>query len=271
MIQLCTVQFTPEFGKKQKNIESMLELVRDLQADIIVFPELATTGYCFHSAEEALDYAEESHGDTFRQLHALAQEKNAVVICGFAEKVVSAMGDVHAYNSAMIIQPTPMEVPLVYRKTHLFYKEKYCFQPGTTGFFVVGHALKDIRIGIMICYDWRFPEAARTLALMGADLIVCPSNLITEVWVRTMPARAVENGVYLAVANRAGMEDRTGEVVAFNGQSAVYDTLGRIMQSAPATGSAVLIAELSMETARNKAFNSENHLFFDRRPDMYEV
>ncbi len=270
-ITVCTVQFTPIFGDKNGNRERMSALIRDVEADIIIFPELATTGYCFVNAEEAQQYAEYADGATFQYFHTLAQEKQSVIICGFAEMIADKSGTIQTYNSAMIIQPTPITIPLVYRKTHLFYKEKYCFTAGNTGFFVVQHALKDVRIGTMICYDWRFPEAARTLALMGADFIACPSNLITEVWVRTMPARAVENGVYLSVANRAGAEDRIGEVVSFNGQSAMYDTLGKTIAHANATDDAILLATVDIQKARNKAFNSENHLFHDRRPSMYEL
>jgi predicted amidohydrolase len=118
----------------------------------------------------------------------------------------------------------------------------------------------------MICYDWRFPESARALALQGADLIVCPSNLVTHIWRMAMPVRAFENKVYLAVANRTGAEHNAGEDVAFNGQSAIYGYNGSVLADAPAEGDAIVIAELHPEQTRDKAFND---IFKDRREDMY--
>jgi predicted amidohydrolase len=157
----------------------------------------------------------------------------------------------------------------VYRKSHLFAREKHCFDPGDTGFFVVHVPERDLRIGMMICYDWRFPEAARTLALKGADLIVAPSNLVTHIWRAVMPARAVENKVYLAVANRCGPDVNNGEELSFNGQSAIYSYNGDVLASANATEPAVIIAEIEPERTRTKSFNEWNDIFADRRPDLY--
>jgi predicted amidohydrolase len=121
----------------------------------------------------------------------------------------------------------------------------------------------------MICYDWRFPESARTLALKGADVIVCPSNLVTHVWRMAMPVRAFENKVYLAVANRTGAEHNAGEDVSFNGQTAIYSYTGTVLVDASATDDAVVIAEIDPSETRSKSFNSINDIMKDRREEWY--
>ena len=122
----------------------------------------------------------------------------------------------------------------------------------------------------MICYDWRFPEAARTLALRGADVIVCPSNLVTTVSHISMPSRALENKVYLAVANRTGAETRDDEELYFNGASAIYSYNGQQMAVADAQSDDTLIVDIDPVATRKKSFNAINDIFADRRPEMYE-
>ena len=262
-LTLAVVQFTPLFGEREKNLSRMQELVTGIAADIMVFPELCTTGYFFVSREEVAEVAETGSGQSSQFFREMAQQKNAVVIAGFAERHRKKF-----YNACLIVVPESKS-PYVYRKTHLFYKEKNCFDPGNTGFFVVKDKQRDIAIGPMICYDWRFPESARVLTLMGADLIVCPSNLITDAWRRVMPARAIENNVYLAVANRVGMEKRKGEVLRFKGNSAIYDYSGRQLKKAGRKKDEVLLAEIYPAMTRDKSFNPINDVLTDRQPQHY--
>ena len=165
-LTLAVVQFTPEFGEKQQNLARMQELVENVTADIIVFPELCTTGYFFLSREEVAKAAETVSGPSSEFLQNMARNKNAVVVAGFAERHQKNL-----YNACLVVVPEAKN-PYVYRKTHLFYKETACFDPGDTGFFVVEDKKRDVYIGPMVCYDWRFPESARVLTLLGADLIV---------------------------------------------------------------------------------------------------
>ena len=102
-----------------------------------------------------------------------------------------------------------------------------------------------------------------------ADLIICPSNLVTHIWRMAMPVRAFENKVYLAVANRTGSEHNAGEDVAFNGQTAIYGYNGSVLADASAEADAVVIAEIHPEQTRDKSFNSINDIFADRREEMY--
>lgn len=262
-LTLATVQFTPTFGDKQANFARIEALLRTVQADIIVLPELCTTGYFFQSRAEAAQYAEPSNGQSAAFFRQLARDKNAVVIAGFVENEGDGI-----YNSAMIAIPEEQEVR-IYRKIHLFYKELFCFDVGNTGYFVVYDNKRDIHIGPMICYDWRFPEAARCLMTMGADLIVCPSNLITDAWRLVMPARAIENKVYLAVANRAGTEQGGGEEVLFKGNSAIYGYNGAELAKAGPTDDEALLARICPAETRDKSFNAFNDVAKDRRPEYY--
>jgi predicted amidohydrolase len=262
-LTLAVVQFTPGFGEKEKNLSRMRELVEDVTADIILFPELCTTGYFFLSRDEVAEAAEPADGTSSEFFQDMAQDKNAVVVAGIAESYQK-----HLYNACLVVVPE-VKNPYVYRKSHLFYKENVCFDPGDTGFFVVEDKERDVRIGPMVCYDWRFPESARVLTLLGADLIVCPANLVTESWRRVMPARAIENNVYLAVANRAGVEKRKGEELRFKGNSAIYDLSGQEIKKAGEEKDEVLLAEIYPSQARDKSFNAINDVLTDRQPQHY--
>jgi predicted amidohydrolase len=269
MVELSIVQFTPSRGDKQSNLGRISDLLNNVSADIIVLPELCTTGYSFLSTEEVFAEAEDLNGETIGFFSKIAAQLRAMIIAGFAEKHGAI-----AYNSALIASPDGSVK--VYRKTHLFYREKICFAPGNSGFFVVEHPLVDCRVGVMVCNDWRYPEAARSLALMGADVISCPCNLVSNVWAVGMAARALENKVYVAVANRCGTEKRnlddgTEQSLAFNGQSVVYDFNGAALVQAGAENDIVLTITIDPLLTRDKSFNAFNHLFNDRRPDTYSL
>lgn len=269
MVKLSAVQFTPSFANKKHNLNQITELLSGTRADIIVLPELCTTGYSFTTKHEALEAAEDAGGESLAFFKRLAVDTKAMIIAGFAEKA----GD-KVYNSALAALPDGSVQ--VYRKTHLFFREKLCFEPGNSGFFIVDHPLIDCRVGIMVCNDWRYPEAARSLALMGADVIACPSNLVSTLWGVGMPARALENKVYVAVANRCGTEIRTlgdgsEQSLTFNGGSVIYDFNGSPLVQAGKDEDRVLTVEIAPILTRDKSFNAFNDLFKDRRPDQYAL
>ncbi len=262
-MRIACVQFTPAFGDLAANTDRIVADIASIDADVIVFPELATSGYFHVGRDEVSRIAEPLDGPSNRRIIDAANHAAKVIVCGFAER-----DGADIYNSALIAGKG-ISLPLTYRKTHLFYKETLGFAPGTTGFFTVHLPHLDCTMGTMICYDWRFPESARSLALKGADLIVCPSNLITHVWRMAMPVRAFENKVYLAVANRTGTDHNAGEDVSFNGQSAIYSYNGSVLSDAPAEADAIVIAEINPQETRTKSFNSINDIMKDRRPDVY--
>ncbi|NTW54102.1 MAG: carbon-nitrogen hydrolase [Chlorobaculum sp.] len=263
MIRVATVQFSPVLGDRQANLDAISKLLDPVEADIIVLPELCTSGYFFVSREELAPFAEAPGGVACDFFQRLAEAKQAIIVAGMPEAADGCF-----YNSVFTFRPGIAE-PVIYRKAHLFYQERFVFEPGDTAFPVIRDERLDVSIGIMLCYDWRFPEVSRVLALGGAELIACPSNLVTDAWRKVMPARAIENKLYVAVANRCGTETVGGETLLFKGCSAVYDPWGEVVALAGAEGDAVLLAKIDPRPCRDKSFNEFNDIFADRRPELY--
>ncbi len=267
MIKITLVQFTPALFEINNNLRQIAALLQGVKTDIIVLPELCTTGYSFITKAEVLDAAEHPNGESAMFFSSLAEKHRAMVIAGFAEKSGGCV-----YNSALVA--TPNGRIKVYRKTHLFFREKVCFDQSDSGFFIVEHPLHDCKVGVMICNDWRYPEAARTLALMGADVIACPCNLVSNVWGIGMAARALENKVFVAVANRCGteirqLEDGSEQRLTFTGGSVLYNYNGEPFEKAEADGDGVFTCQIDPIQTRDKFFNAFNDLLNDRRPDFY--
>jgi predicted amidohydrolase len=258
---LC-VQTEPVFGAVEQNLDAAEALLADRAADLVVLPELFSTGYSFRDRAECLALAEpSSDGPTVRRLAAWARASGALVVAGFAER-----DGARAYNSAAVVPPEG--APRVYRKIHLFGFEREVFAPGAEEPFVVEHA--GLRVGTMICFDWIFPETTRVLALAGADVIAHPSNLVLPWCQRAMPVRALENGVYTATANRVGAEERAPRPrLVFTGGSLVASPRGEVLARAPEAGPAVLSAAVDPDRARDKRLASGNNPFTERRPDLY--
>jgi len=256
------VQNDPPFGEIVNNLEHVVRVLSGQNADLFVLPELFTTGYQFVSREEALELAENiPGGKTAKALLRLAKKIGSVIVAGIAEREGDAV-----YNSALIVGPSGFIGR--YRKAHLFDTEKEIFQPGDTplAVFDLGFA----RVGIMICFDWRFPETARTLALQGADIIAHPANLVLQHCPEAMITRSLENGLFTVTADRVGCEERIlGQPLKFMGQSQVVDPLGNVLYRASLTEEEVHVVEIDIELARNKYLNPNNHIFEDRRADLY--
>jgi predicted amidohydrolase len=263
MIRVATVQFTPVLGDRQANLDAIGKLLDLVEAEVVVLPELCTSGYYFVSKEELAPLAEAPGGVACDFFQRLAEAKQAIIVAGMPEAA-----DGRFYNSVFVFRPG-IDEPVIYRKPHLFYKERFVFEPGDTPFPVIRDERLDVSVGIMLCYDWRFPEVSRVLALNGAEIIACPSNLVTDAWWKVMPARAIENKVYVAVANRAGSETKEGEMLDFKGCSAVYDPFGKAVALAAPSGDVVLVAEIDPRICRDKSFNEFNDIFADRRPELY--
>lgn len=255
-------QFEPVFGDREQNIDRVVRALASTDADLVVLPELFASGYQFVSHEEAAQLSEEvPHGYTTDLLAEFSRRKGIYVVAGLPER------DGNRYfNSAILTGPEGYVG--VYRKTHLFFEEKLWFTPGDTGFQVFSTDIG--RIGIMICFDWIFPESMRTLALMGAEVIAHPANLVLPHCPSAMPIRCLENRVYAVTANRVGREQRKeGPELTFIGTSQIVGPDGAICARAPETAEALMIANIEPERARDKSLNPFNDLFQDRRPAMY--
>ncbi|MBN1773995.1 MAG: acyltransferase [Deltaproteobacteria bacterium] len=255
-------QFAPEFGAVERNLERIVGTVRGAEAELWVLPELATTGYLFADRAECAALAETIPGPTTEALAALSRERGTRSVAGLAER----LGD-RVYNSAAYVGPEG--VVAVYRKVHLFDRERLCFDPGPEPFRV--HPLGDFRLGMMICFDWMFPEAARSLALQGADLIAHPTNLVLPYCQAAMVTRALENGVACATCNRIGTERRAGVELTFTGRSQVLDPRGRLLGQAAADAEETLVVEVDLAPARDKRITERNDRLGDRRPELYRT
>lgn len=262
-MKISVVQYSPQRYAADYNRKYIIDKCNSIDCDLIVFPELAVSGYYYKSKEDLLPFTDKLNSDFFNMLQDIATKKNKIISLGFAELVGESI-----FNSSICIFPKK-EYNFVYRKSHLFYKERFLFEQGDSGYNVVYYPDFDINIGMMICYDWRFPEAARTLGLKGADLILCPSNLVTPIWDRVMPARAVENKVYFAVANRIGTETTDENDLPFTGKSVVYSFNGDELAKAAPDSEEMITCEIYPEQTRNKSFNEFNNIDNDRRPEMY--
>jgi len=234
-------------------------------ADIVVLPELVTSGYVFETREEAASVAITPEHGIFEDWAAEASkgaDRSAVVIGGFCEQG----DDDLLYNSAAVVDGSG--VVAVYRKTHLWDREQLFFEPCDQSPPVIHTHCG--RLGVIICYDFEFPEMTRALALAGADLIVVPTN-----WPRSerpsaerpgeiviAMATARMNRVFLACCDRTGIE--RGQ--SWNAWTAVIDERGWIV--AGGQGSAC-IADVDLTRARNKSFTELAGVLDDRRPELY--
>ena len=265
-MRVAVAQTEPRLGEKERNLDACLARLEEAVAagaELLVLPECAIPGYMFDSPEEALPFAEEIPGPSTEALADACRRLGAHVVCGLLERD----GDL-LYNVAVLVGPDGLVGS--YRKTHLPFL-------GVDRFTVAGDELPVYdtplgRIGLEICYDLRFPEATRTLALRGADLVAHPTNFPMAAKAQTeliTVARAAENRIFLLTANRVGKE-RSGE---FCGRSQIVDPLGKRLAEAGETDEALLVADIDVEKARDKDYvipgEYELYLFGDRRPELY--
>lgn len=258
------IQTRPVFGAIDKNIDDAVKRIMRLDAAFIVLPELFSTGYQFRSRKEALALAQDAAtGAATVRLAAAAKAKKSFIVAGFAERDGSCV-----YNSAMLVGPKG--VMGVYRKAHLFWNEKKIFDAGNTPFCV--YDIGKLKVGMMICFDWVFPEAARTLALMGADVIAQPSNLVLPYCPAAMITRSIENRVFTITANRVGVEERiAGKPLRFIGTSQITAPDGSVLVRAATSRPQSACVEIDARDARNKHISPTNDLFKDRRRDLFEL
>jgi len=255
------VQTSPTFGEKEQNFKQVERLLVNVKADLIVLPELFATGYTFISKEEAKILAESIDGITSQFLQKMAKITGATIVGGFIERDSNEI-----FNSAMLVSETG--VIGIYRKIHLYYREKLWFSPGNQPLKV--YKINDFKVGMMICFDWIFPETARTLALLGADIIAHPSNLVLPYCQKAMITRCLENRVFAITSNRIGNEQRGDDDFKFTGRSQITSYNGKILSSAPKAKEFVDIVNVDINRARDKNLNEFNNLIEDRRTKFYQ-
>ena len=257
------LQFRPVFGDIDSNIDAMIRLLPSSGADLLVLPELATSGYTFTSKEELVSLAEPFElSKSLARLQAEAICRGCALVVGFPELAE----DGAVYNSAALLRLDGTRE--LYRKIHLFGTERLVFTPGDRPFEV--HDLKDVKIGIMICFDWYFPESARVLALKGAQIICQPANLVLQWCQRSMVIRGVENRVFTVTSNRYGTEERGKYAFTFTGASQVTTPAGEVLSSAANSGDHVSVVDIDPSLALYKNVTELSNLFDGRRPEFYD-
>jgi predicted amidohydrolase len=258
-MKICHIQFAPVLGEIDANIAQLDRMLADCTgADLIVLPELCSTGYNFASREQAFQLSETYERSRFLDfLAAKCGQYGFHVVAGFDEREGERL-----FNSAALVGP---EGPLGrYRKIHLFWNEKDIFEPGDLGLPVFEVA--GAKIGILICFDWQFPEVWRVLALKGAEVVCHPSNLVLpKLAQRAVPLHAMLNRFFVVLANRIGSE---GELT-FTGRSLICDPRGNVISEAPADKPFMGAVEIDPAAARDKSVTPRNDLIKDRRPGEY--
>lgn len=254
------VQMEPRVGQAEENRDRVRRAVAAApEADLLVLPELANSGYRFQSREESRRLAEPADGPFVTLLRQLAAERGTALVSGFAERD----GDL-LYNSAILVRPDGSAG--LYRKLHLFLDEKDHFAPGNLGLpvFPLGQA----RVGLLVCFDWQFPEVWRTLALRGADIVCHPSNLVLPGLAQSaVPVHALLNRLFVVTANRIGREHD----LTFTGRSMVVGPRGQVLAEAAADREEARVIEIDPCAARDKSVTPRNDLLADRRPEHYDL
>jgi beta-ureidopropionase len=258
-MRLAVGQMEPQLIDVDENyliLQSLLKEAEDNQVDVLVLPELCNSGYVFESLEEAESAAEEIPEGRFSQELRSWSKSDHIVVAGICEQTAHGL-----YNSAAVFAHGNHLT--TYRKIHLFLNEKDWFNPGQDEPPVV--EFKDAKFGVMVCFDWAFPEIARILALKGAQVILHPANLVLPYCQNAMVTRSIENSVFTATANRIGTERN----VTFSGNSQITDTDGRRLTTLSGEEVGIAFVDINPQAADNKMITKRNHVIDDRRPDLY--
>jgi predicted amidohydrolase len=266
--KIAAVQMDCRFGEKARNLHAVRTKLCEAagqKAQLVVFPECALTGYCFTSKGEALPYTEPIPGPATETVGADCRRLGVWAAFGLLERD-GRSGNL--FNACALVGPRG-EVH-GYRKIHLpcLGIDRFA-TPGDRPFAV--HDLGGLRVGMNICYDGSFPEASRILALLGADLLLLPTNWpVGASACALVPARALENHLYYAAVNRVG--DERG--FHFQGRSRIADCSGEYIAASTGDGEEILYAMIDPEAARRKRVvkipgEYEVDRIGDRRPEMY--
>ena len=260
-MRIAAFQMIARSGDADANLAMIADAAAEAKAngaDLLVAPELATTGYGAGDAIQEL--AEPADGPQVKRLAAIAAENGIALVAGFPERAGAVV-----HNSAALVDPEGRR--FVYRKCHLYGDyERKLFTPG--GAAPVPFEFRGLRVGLLICYDVEFPEAVRHLALAGADLVLVPTAqsdnsdavVISE---RIVPVRAFENGIAIVYADHAGSDALT----TYAGRSLIALPDGTEAARAGPTGSALLVADY--DPAMFADCRSRNPYLADRRADLF--
>lgn len=259
MLKTAQIQFDPQVGKIDRNFKQVVELVDKADdSRLVILPELANSGYNFINREHAFSFASTVEKSPFvEMLVEKAKKRNNYIVSGFHE-----LDGNELFNTSLFISPNG-EIGK-YRKIHLFMHEKQIFTKGNLGLPVF--ELDNFKMGMLICFDYLFPEVWRIMGLKGVDVVVHPSNLVTYKAFKVVPAQAVINRFFIFTTNRIGTE----RDVSFSGRSFVVDPEGDVINEASVAGEEVLFTEIDPLKSRDKMITAKNHVLDDRFPEEYK-
>jgi predicted amidohydrolase len=264
--RIACQQLSPVIGDLAANREIALAAIReavDDRADVVVLPELITSGYMFESPQEAAAVAITPDHEILAEWAAQAAAANIVLAGGFCE-----LGDDgRIYNSAAVFDATGLRA--VYRKLHLWDRERFIFTPGSALPPVLDTSVG--RVAVIICYDLEFPELTRSVALAGTQLLLVPTNwpLVPrpegehppEAMIAMAAARV--NRMAIACADRLGRE-REQE---WTGGTTIIGADGWVAAESRAPG--LVAGDVDLESALDKRLTEHADVFADRRPELY--
>jgi predicted amidohydrolase len=261
-VKIGYLQLRPQFGRVRENVRAAKSMLAGVTDATVVLPELFNTGYVFRNVEEVRDLSESAaNGYTVTELKKVAVAQRLNLVFGMAEAKNRKY-----YNSSVLI--TARGVIRVYQKAHLFDREKLFFQPGTGAF--KAYAVDGAKIGMMICFDWFFPEVTRILALDGAQVVCQPANLVLPWCQDAMRTRSIENRVFTVTANRIGAEKRGSISLTFTGKSQIVSPKGEVLASATERSESLKVVEVDPAEALDKHVTPSNDLFRDRKVTLYK-
>lgn len=257
-VKVACIQFSPVNGEMGQNIQQLERLFARVDgADLVVLPELASTGYWFSSREEAFLLSESVEQSRYVDfLEQTAAQYGCYIVSGFLEREEQLL-----YNSSILVSPEGLGG--VYRKLHLFDREKDIFEPGDLGMPVYETPIGTI--GMLVCYDWMFPEVWRKMTLAGAQIIAHPCNLVLPYAQKVVPAHALINRIFVATANRVGTEHE----LHFTGESVIVNPKGELLARASVADEEIVSCRIDLQLAMDKQVTPRNHVLRDRRVELY--
>jgi predicted amidohydrolase len=255
-MRIALIQFAPEFPGRERNWDYIRRMAESADADIVVFPELTSSGYMYRNKSEIGPYTDSRV--ILRSLEPIARQHKRLIVGGFAERVGQTL-----YNSAYVVGP---QHSWVYRKIHLWNVENDIFATGHQAliFKFQGH-----KVGVIVCYDLQFPELASYYARQGVELLLAPMSWAEEsiaigselqIYNHMAIATAFSHGIYVGVCNRVGVE----RGAKFPGQSSLTDPFGRIQHLGDGEGTLLAPLDFSILRAAKRP-SPRNNLDTDPR------
>lgn len=256
------LQLRPQFGRVRENVRAAKSMLSGVTDATVVLPELFNTGYLFRNIDELRKLSESTKsGYTVGELKKVAVAQRLNLVFGMAESKNRKF-----FNSSVLI--TAKGKIHVYQKAHLFDREKLFFQPGTRTFNA--YPVEGAKIGMMVCFDWFYPEVARILAINGAQVICHPANLVLPWCQDAMKTRSIENQVFSVTANRIGTEKRGSIALSFTGRSQIVTPKGEILAQGSERSESLKVVDVDPALALDKNVTPNNDLLKDRKVALYK-